>query len=66
MEFMEMFSGKKEEPKILDENDTDARIKALQDKLAEFQNNPNHPDIDLRAELGRELTNLMESREKGL
>lgn len=66
MGFMEMFGGKKEKPKVLDENDTDARIRGLQAKLAEFQNNPNHPDIDLRAELGRELENLMESRDKGL
>lgn|GEM_PF-3060851 len=66
MRFMEMFGGKKEEPKILDENDTDARIKGLQNKLAEFQKNPNHPDIDLRQKLGLELENLMETKAKGL
>ena len=66
MGFMEMFGGKKEGPAVLDENNTDARIRALQAKLAEFQNNPNHPDIGLRQTLGLELENLMETKAKGL
>jgi len=66
MKFMEIFGGKKEGPVVLDENNTDARIRALQAKLAEFQNNPNHPDIGLRQTLGLELENLMETKAKGL
>jgi len=61
------FSKKNDtEVNVVGEDDLDARILGLQNKLAEIQNNPNHPDIDLRAQLGAELTNLMESRDKGL
>ena len=64
--FNSVFGGKKEEPKTVGEDDLDTRIKDLQATLADIQNNPGHPKEDLRASLGDQLTNLMESREKEL